>query len=41
MAEAKWPICQEEANANVCKTLAFADDTADRPLRPGRLPSTS
>ena len=41
MAEAKWPVCQEEAKANVRRPWPFADDAADRPLRPGRLPSTS
>ena len=41
MAEAKWPVCTEEAKANVHRPWPCADDTADRPLRPGRLPSTS
>ena len=41
MAEAKWPVCQKEAKANVRRPWPFADDAADRPLRPGRLPSTS
>ena len=41
MAEAKWPVCKEEAKANVHRPWPCASDTADRPLRPGRLPSTS
>ena len=41
MAEAKWPVCKEEAKANVRRPWPCADDAADRPLRPGRLPSTS
>jgi hypothetical protein len=41
MAEAKWAVCQEEAKANVCRPWPCASDTADRPLRPGRVPSTS
>ena len=41
MAEAKWPVCQKEAKANVRRPWPCADDAADRPLRPGRLPSTS
>jgi hypothetical protein len=36
----RWP-CQEEAKANVHRPWPFAPDTADRPLRPGRLPNTS
>jgi len=41
MAEAKWPVCQEEAKANVHRPWPCAADTADRPLHPGRLPSHS
>ena len=41
MAEAKWPLCQEEAKANVHRPWPCADDAAERPLRPGRLPSHS
>ena len=41
MAEVQWPVCKEEAKANVQRPWPLADDTADRPLRPGRLPSTS
>ena len=41
MAEAKWPVCKEEAKANVHRPWPCASDTADRPLRPGRLPSFS
>ena len=41
MAEAKWPVCQEESKANVHRPWPCDSDTADRPLRPGRLPSTS
>ena len=41
MAEAKWPVCKEEAKANVHRPWPLASNTADRSLRPGRLPSTS
>jgi hypothetical protein len=41
MAEAKWPVCTEEAKANVHRPWPCTDDTADRPLRPGRLPGNS
>ena len=41
MAEAKWPVFQEESKANVHRPWPCDSDTADRPLRPGRLPSTS
>ena len=41
MAEAKWAVCQKEAKANVHRPWPCASDTADRPLRSGRLPSTS
>jgi hypothetical protein len=34
MAEAQWPFCKEEAKANVHRPWLFADDTAERPLRP-------
>ncbi len=40
-AEAKWPVFQEESKANVHRPWPCDSDTADRPLRPGRLPSTS
>src|SRR4249919_2286004 len=41
MAEAKWPVFQEESKANVHRPWPCDSDAADRPLRPGRLPSTS
>ena len=38
MAEAKWPALPGTGKGRCPWTLAFADDTADRPLRPGAHP---